>query len=274
MTLQILTIVLGVVAASTLLAKPSVWRWADLAVSLALLTLCGVLLGLYWPMFPACLAVLVCGVVLPFRPPRHTRRSTRIVVLLAWSLCALSALLVYALPFFRMPRPTGRYSVGTRTEHWTDPATQRELVVQLWYPARPTGRRARYMRLDETKPQFVYWHWIRTNSWQDAPAVSTVPGQLARPFPLLPVSATVWGGRRTQDTFLAEEACEPRLCGRRGRSPRQQRAHRARRRGDPQERPGQGAFACGAKHRTPPSARCGRASSRSGPPIMNTCSAC
>ena len=204
MTLAILTILLGVVGASTLLAQPNVWRWLGLAAALVLLTLCALRLGLYWPMFPAYLAVLVCAIALPFRPLDPARRLARVTAFLGWSLCLASALLVYALPFFRLPRPTGRYSVGTRTEHWTDPATGRELVVQLWYPARPTGRRARYMLLGETKPQFVYWHSIRTNSWQDAPAVSTLPGQLAQPFPLL-LFGHMWGGRRTQDTLLAEE---------------------------------------------------------------------
>ena len=202
MTLAILTILLGVIAASTLLTRPNGFRWLDLAVALVLLTLCVLRLGLYWPMIPAYLAVLVCAVVLPFRPLDPTQRPAKVAALAGWSLCLASALLVYALPFFRLPSPTGRYSVGTRTEHYTDPATQRELVVQLWYPARPTGRRADYMRLAETKPQFVYWHSIRTNSWQDAPAVQI--GQLAQPFPLL-LFGHMWGGRRTQDTFLAEE---------------------------------------------------------------------
>lgn len=201
MTLAILTILLGVIAASTLLTRPNVFRWLHLTVALVLLTLCVLRLGLYWPMFSAYLVVLAC-VVLAFCPLSPTRRPAKVTAFLGWTLCLVSALLVYALPFFRLPRPTGRYSVGTRTEHWTDPDTQRELVVQLWYPARPTGRRAPYMLLAETKPQFIYWHSIRTNSWQNAPAVQT--GPLAEPFPLL-LFGPMWAGRRTQDTFLAEE---------------------------------------------------------------------
>ena len=199
MTLAILTILLGVIAASTLLTKPNVFRWLSLPAALVLLTLCFLRLGLYWPMFPAYLAVLTCAVALPFKPANRTAKFT---AFLSLSLCLASAIFIYALPFFRLPRPTGRYSVGTRTEHYTDPATGRELVVQFWYPARPTGRRAPYMRLAETKPQFLYWHSLRTNSWQDAPAVQI--GQLAQPFPLL-LFGPMWGGRRTQDTFLAEE---------------------------------------------------------------------
>ncbi len=58
----------------------------------------------------------------------------------------------------RFARPTGRYAVGTVSRHWTDPArpalfdadpaARRELIVQLWYPARvsPGAAPAPYVR--------------------------------------------------------------------------------------------------------------------------------
>jgi hypothetical protein len=51
------------------------------------------------------------------------------------------------VPVFRFPQPTGPCAIGTLTCHWVDadrrevftsaPDDRRELVVQLWYPAKP-----------------------------------------------------------------------------------------------------------------------------------------
>ncbi|MPZ83626.1 MAG: alpha/beta hydrolase [Actinophytocola sp.] len=60
-----------------------------------------------------------------------------------------------------LPRPTGTHPVGTtslylkdisRPDPWVPEATARELMVSLWYPARPRGeRRAQYMTPEESK---------------------------------------------------------------------------------------------------------------------------
>ncbi|GAA1591530.1 lipase [Kribbella sancticallisti] len=52
-----------------------------------------------------------------------------------------------------LPGPTGRYELGTTELHLVDPARtdaaapggKRELMVSVWYPARPEGEIARYM---------------------------------------------------------------------------------------------------------------------------------
>ena len=202
--LEAFTILLGVLGATALTRNATAWRW--LYLPLALLTLAAEAWsqGLYWPMFPAELVVALCALLLPFHrtgPPRRTALAT---MLAGAALCLGSLAAVYVLPFFKLPAPTGPYSVGTRTEHLTDPATHRELVVQLWYPALPAGHFARYMLLAETRPRFAYWHAIRTNSRQDAPLVPLDAAQRAGPLPLL-LFSHMWGGRRTQDTFLAED---------------------------------------------------------------------
>ncbi len=207
--LEAFTILLGALglAAFTRTAGP----WRSLYLPLAFATLAAVTLateawaqGLYWPMFPADFVVLVCAVLLPFRRAALPRRTALATLILGSTLCLGSLVAVYALPFFKLPAPSGPYSVGTRTEHLTDPATHRELVVQLWYPALPAGPRARYMLLAETRPRFAYWHAIRTNSRQDAPLVPLDAAQHTGPLPLL-LFSHMWGGRRTQDTFLAED---------------------------------------------------------------------
>ena len=207
--LEVFAILLGVMGAIALThesgsrsrsgSRSEAWRWLYLPLTVLVLGAQWWFLGLYWPMLPADLVVLACAALLPFHRAAPARRTRLATVLVATTLCLGSLAAVLVLPFFRLPPPTGEYPVGTRTEHITDPATHRELVVQLWYPAAPVGRRARYMRLAETRPQFAYWHAIRTNAWQDAPVAAR-----AGPLPLL-LFGHMWGGRRTQDTFLAED---------------------------------------------------------------------
>ncbi len=113
-------------------------------------------------------------------------------------LALLAGVLVlgWVMPVFRLPRPTGVNAVGTRTVHWKD--GERELVVQVWYPAAANGLpRARYVRAREVKARFRHWVMVRTNSAQDAEV-------LGGAHPVV-VFGPMWGGRRTQDTFLAEE---------------------------------------------------------------------
>ncbi|PZD96709.1 dienelactone hydrolase [Paenibacillus sambharensis] len=57
-----------------------------------------------------------------------------------------SASLAVLLPVFSLPEPTGPYPTGTRIIHWVDESREetigaaggkREIMVQLWYPAKP-----------------------------------------------------------------------------------------------------------------------------------------
>lgn len=60
---------------------------------------------------------------------------------------AASIVLPIILPVFRFARPTGPYTIGTLTYHWVDANraeivsadsdARRELMAQIWYPARP-----------------------------------------------------------------------------------------------------------------------------------------
>jgi dienelactone hydrolase len=125
------------------------------------------------------------------------------------TLLVLSGLLVY-LRLFRFPAPTGPYPVGTTILDLTDqsradpfssdPASRREVVVQLWYPAAPSSKPwARYMRWREAGLAHLYAPLLRTHSRQDAP-VAAGPA----PFPVLLFSHR-WNGQRTQNTTLAED---------------------------------------------------------------------
>jgi predicted dienelactone hydrolase len=67
-------------------------------------------------------------------------------MLLWWS---VSAVLPIVLPVIRLPIPPGAYEIGSVSFHWIDmtrnefyssnPNDNRELMVQIWYPAKPTA---------------------------------------------------------------------------------------------------------------------------------------
>ena len=71
---------------------------------------------------------------------------------------ALVIILPIAVPVFHFPLPTGPYSIGTVPYHLVDqtrgevftadPDDRRELMVQVWYPAKTSAsaNRARYLQ--------------------------------------------------------------------------------------------------------------------------------
>jgi predicted dienelactone hydrolase len=161
-----------------------------------------ILIGPHWQIAPAYLAL-----ALTLLPTRRTKLLAASAILL----CCASLALLWALPLFKLPPPTGPYAVGTTGPlTWTDttrslngdPATsgrRRELPVQIWYPApaSATGERARYARFRELSLGHSYESVIRTNAILRAPIA-------AGPFPVL-IFGHRWAGSRTQDTFLIED---------------------------------------------------------------------
>jgi predicted dienelactone hydrolase len=126
--------------------------------------------------------------------------------------------LSWMLPMFHLPTPTGPYSVGTSILYMEDPGrdamgekksadaaqsnpgSKRELVVQLWYPARASANPfAVYRRRKETTATSSYQSVLRTGSRLDAPVFSH-----GGPWPLL-LFNPAWTGQRTQSTFLMQE---------------------------------------------------------------------
>ncbi len=132
-----------------------------------------------------------------------------------------SSALPILVPVFHLPHPTGPYAIGTVTYHWVDsaraevftadPNDRRELMVQLWYPARddPAARRAPYVEHPEALvplarlfglPKFIFGHlrYVTTNA---IPSAAFADGG---PFPVL-LFAHGRGGYRQHNTMLAEE---------------------------------------------------------------------
>jgi Platelet-activating factor acetylhydrolase, isoform II len=143
---------------------------------------------------------------------------------------AVSIVLPIILPIFRFPPPTGQYEVGTLTYHWVDinrpevfsegPNARRELIVQIWYPAKAdaTGQRAPYMQDTDALapalarllhlPEFTfgymkyfvgYLKYVKTNAILSAPVTDAEPS-----FPVL-IFLEGFTGIRQQDTFQVEE---------------------------------------------------------------------
>ena len=209
-------IVVGALA--VLLIQPRSWmRWVYCAAVLVVLWRHFNVEGVHWQVFPLYVALGLL-VVVQFATLHDEDSGTRggpVVRASAWlalACCALSLGLSWVLPMFDLPRPTGKYAVGTysgtmhdRTrgpnavEHPTR-ELNREVVVQFWYPAEPhTGLGlAHYASVTELKGRSSYKSAIRTNSLLQARPVTS------EAFPVLLFNPR-WAGSRVQNTFLAED---------------------------------------------------------------------
>jgi hypothetical protein len=135
----------------------------------------------------------------------------------------VSVVLPIVLPVFRFPPPTGLYGIGTVTYHWLDddrpeifntgPKADRELIVQIWYPAKadPLAPRAPYIADADmvmavfahihTKPEFIFGHfkYVTTNAMLSASVADNEPSY---PVLLFLEGAT---GFRQMNTFQVED---------------------------------------------------------------------
>jgi dienelactone hydrolase len=122
----------------------------------------------------------------------------------------LISLLLFFLPRFRLPAPTGPYAVGTVTRYWVDTTREnRELMVQFWYPAQSSASAplARYMQHAEVLgnafgvPGFFFRHlnYLPTQALSQVTLASDQPI-----YPILLFSHGL-GGVRTQNTFQCQE---------------------------------------------------------------------
>ena len=154
--------------------------------------------------------------------PKH-RLAISLAAVLGGLALALSIVLPTLLPVFRFPKPGGPYAIGTATYHWTDASRRevfsvddkmcRELIAQVWYPAKQgaSSSRAPYLQDSGTVtvalarllnlPGFSLNHlrYVATN------AVVSVP--VAADQPRYPVLIYLEGltGYRQQNTFQVEE---------------------------------------------------------------------
>jgi pimeloyl-ACP methyl ester carboxylesterase len=135
----------------------------------------------------------------------------------------ISTALPIIFPVFRFPNPTGPYAIGTVTYHWVDadrpevftadPDDRRELVVQIWYPAKADSSSPRAPYISDARavtqslapflrlPKFIFGHlkYVSTHAVQSAPMAEDQPS-----YPVL-IFLEGLAGYRQQNTFQVEE---------------------------------------------------------------------
>ena len=162
--------------------------------------------GWRWQMLPAYMAIVLLIFLSFARNPLARSLSIATLVLGAFVSLALG----YVFPVFRLPKPHGAYQVGTFARHLIDRARRerhasstqgsRELMIQIWYPAKNVpGVRAWYRDPRMNTAKSSHFRWVRTHSFWDLPAAEE-----PREFPVLLFSPSS-GGFRSQNTFQVEE---------------------------------------------------------------------
>lgn len=136
---------------------------------------------------------------------------------------ALTSALPLIFPVFQFPQPSGPYAIGTLTYHWVDPqrpevftadpGARRELMVQIWYPARagaasaqtpylqnPDALTAALARLHNL-PTFALRHlaYVTTHASEAVPVADALPS-----YPVL-IFLEGLTGYRQMSTFQVEE---------------------------------------------------------------------
>ncbi len=158
-------------------------------------------------------------------PASRWRTAFRITgAVLGMFVLGLAALIPAVMPVFELPEPSGAFRVGTtrfslldasRPETFTaDPSDRRELLIQAWYPAKPSAesaperfwghprviapRLARSLGL----PGFLFDHFglVKTHSYRDAALASA-----QSVYPVLVFSHGYNQGMPPQNTVQMEE---------------------------------------------------------------------
>jgi len=160
--------------------------------------------GWRWQMLPVYAAII--PLMLLARNPLG--RSLSIVNLVASA--SLSLALGSVFPVFGLPQPRGPYHVGTFARHLIDHGRRerhassteafREMMVQVWYPAKNVdGVRAWYRDPRMNTAKSYHLRWVKTHSFWNLPPAEGPPE-----FPVLLFSPSS-GGFRSQNTFQVEE---------------------------------------------------------------------
>ncbi len=205
---------------------PLTLRWMRYALPLALLIAIVQIIveGWRWQMVPAYALAVIFFLVWLFGASLHISRFVRGASIGLGGLALIvSMALPILLPVFHFPKPTGTYAIGTLTYHWVDasrpelftvdPNDHRELMAQVWYPARdePSAPRAPYIEDAENVtpalarlthfPEFLFTHfkYVRTHAVSAAAVADDKPS-----YPVL-IFLSGLNGFRAVNTFQIEE---------------------------------------------------------------------
>lgn len=218
------------VAAAAPLPRAIRWMHHSAPIAALIAVAQGVVEGPRWQMVPAYTLAGICFLVwllyysarMLADPPAISRLAAGLAHGLGLLGLAVSLALPLLLPVFRFPHPSGPYAIGTLTYHWVDadrreifsadPRARRELMVQIWYPAKggTSSSRAAYVqdagalspalaRLVHA-PEFIFAHWayVTTNAVSSAPVSDAAPS-----YPVL-IFLEGLNGFRQMNTFQVE----------------------------------------------------------------------
>src|SRR5579859_913928 len=208
---EILNSLFVVVSIAILLIAPELRRFlaATLLLFAASLGLHLAFEGPHWQLIPLYAAGFLM-LVLAIAEKRWPRWTSILVGSVGSLLVVVTFVLSWLMPMFRLPKPSGPFTVGTRIFHLVDasraeengpsPSGKRELMIQAWYPAQAgsSNRHAVYQRRREVTDRASYRSVLRTNAYEDAPVR---PGG---PYPVL-IYNPGWNGERTEGTYQMEE---------------------------------------------------------------------
>ncbi|WP_433251784.1 alpha/beta hydrolase family protein [Streptosporangium sp. CA-135522] len=188
-------------------------------VSPAVLAVAQVLVeGARWQMIPA--YALAAGISLLWLSRRERYRWPTAALGVAW--LALSVATPTLLPVFGFAPPAGTHGIGTLTYHWVDadrrelfavgPGARRELMIQIWYPAKadPAAPRTSYVEDSDVPaavarlahaPELAFGQltYVTTNAVASAPVADD-----QRRYPVLIFLEGAMGFRQ-MNTFQVED---------------------------------------------------------------------
>lgn len=225
-TLMLMTALAVVVLLSSRVQKKSIFLGCSAA--LALLFFVHIFVeGARWQ-FSLAYALIVLLLFLSLKAalgkPQPQKRFSLLLFVFGLLVILPTAFLAIVLPVFKLPAPTGPYTVGTETFHWIDaerpeyytknPDDVRELMVQFWYPAAANEalKKATFwgdagdilgpiLAKNEGYPSFIFNHFrlVKTSSLSNA---SLSPKQTRYPVIIISHGKS---GFRAEFTSLAEE---------------------------------------------------------------------
>lgn len=234
--LEILQLTLTILTASGAMLSqriPALRPWLRYVASAMLLAPVLQLLieGYRWQNVPTYAGIVVAAVLAwrqsksspPTTPSKWHKTLSIVGGVMLSLLLVISTALPILFPVPKLPSPTGKYPIGTasfylkdpnRDEIYTDdPADKRQIMVQVWYPAKSTAsaQPAKWLdRLDIAGPaiaqrlnlpSFVLDHakLTQTNSFVDAPMIDS-----AQALPVVLYSHG-WTGFRTVNLNQSED---------------------------------------------------------------------
>lgn len=184
-------------------------RWMSVVAVAALIVAATQFDAVHWQMYPAYAVAAALGAWACV----HLSRARRLPLFanLASILLLLASLgLGFLLPVFSLPKPDGPFAIGTITREWIRVASpdevrsgspaERNLTVQLWYPAAPgaKGPLAPYREGSDFSFHARYLSLVRTHAHIGAPLSPAYPE-----YPVI-LFSHMWNSGRSQNTFEFE----------------------------------------------------------------------